>query len=205
MRCFSLLVCLCLLFLSFGLKCYALQAQADQPTYAVNFNYQQNPDQVVYFRDLELWARSRNLILLPDLPLGGMQDFEGLAIPSYGHAFDLSSPRPSRVFLVLDLATYQPQKKLASEWGKVDWLEIKVNGHSVGMLSQGRGSFLPYPVVLTIEQEWLDRQRLHVFMQPSPRKSRAFVLWDAFVSKEPPNPKALYGPSHLGFPSGRYQ
>ena len=183
------LFCTCFLLLSsLYLACHKLEAQQkDKAVYAINFSAQQNPAQVIYFKDLEVWARNRNLVLLPDLPLFGLQDFEGMAIPNYGVSFHLDSPRDSRVFLVLDFATYQRQKKLAPDWGKLDWLEVKVGGNSVAILNQGKGQFLPQPVVLTIEKEWLVQGRLDVFLQASPRKASTFIIWDAFVQKQAPS------------------
>ena len=188
-----LIVSVCFSFLVFLVSCQDLSSlpkssvsSEERNIYEHNFgrenaSQQNTMEWVVDFRDLQSWGRSRGLILLPDLPLKNLQDFEAQLIPPYGYSFTLSAPRKSDVFLYLDIAVYKPQnKKNFTAVRKMVWLEVLVNGNQVGLVYQGGNSFLSSPLRFKIPRTYLLSQKMKIKLLPSPVNSH-FAIWDSFV------------------------
>ena len=165
------------------------------PLYEINFGRKYSSQGPVYFNELEAWARNRNLVLLPDLALRGLKDFEGTLIPSSGLRFHLDAPVFSRVYLYLDLATYKALGKIKLPRTALNWLEIIVNGHSLKIVYQGyqSGPFIQSPLVVPVELEQISKEgKLEILLRPDPHTSYGgykarFAIWDAFVSSQHPS------------------
>ena len=154
--------------------------------YEINFGRSYSGHTVIYFNELEAWARNRNLLLLPDLALRGLQNFEAVLIPASGLRFKLDAPTFSRVYLYLDLATYKSLEKKNLGKTSLSWLEVIVNGYSLKIVYQGAqaGRFIQSPLVIPVELEQIPEGKLQVFLRPAPHETR-FAIWDAFVSSYP--------------------
>ena len=155
--------------------------------------------------ELNVWGRSRNLVLVDDCGLGGLKDGLAEVIPSTGLDMVLSAPGPGRLFLYLDLVSFRPlpgfrphltplcdtgrDQLVIPDHGRVQlqkplWLEVIVNGHVLKTLYQGGGTYIQSPVRVTIDRVIPQRGRLEVRLLPSPGDS-FFAVWDVLVSDSP--------------------
>ena len=166
-------------------------------------------------RELAIWARGRNLIVMPDCPVR-MRDHVAELIDPRGLEFHLAAPGAGRVFLYLDFATYRPLQShrpyLESEEcrtsddmlyyrgtrdtgiNKVHWLEIIVNGRVLKTLYQGGGTYLVSPIAVPVDREAAMGRSLKIRLLPSPGETY-FAVWDAFVSRTPPTELRMTDPS----------
>ena len=166
--------------------------KALQPRYEINFGREYPAQGLVYFNELEAWGRNHNLLLLPDLALRGLQDFEAARIPDTGLTFELDAPVFSRVYLYLDLAAYRPLGEAGEaslHKAPLSYLEVLVNGHSLKTVyykTRGTqpGTLIPSPLVVPVELEHIPYGKLQVLLRPGPQKNN-FAIWDAFVSSYP--------------------
>ncbi|MEQ9366271.1 MAG: hypothetical protein RIF32_18675 [Leptospirales bacterium] len=137
-------------------------------------------------REIEIRGRSLNLLLMPDHPGRNLQDFRAEGIPASGLEFELRAPGSGRVYLYLDLVSFQPLENAVPR--KVRWMEIFVNGHLLQTVHEGGGSFVTAPLVLLIEREHAIDRRLRIRLRPSPGDG-FFAIWDAYVSRHAPEPE----------------
>lgn len=168
-----------------------LQAGKMLPAAEVNFN-DQSEGRFVTHQELVLWARNRNLLLVPDAPHRNMQDGLARVIPASGLYFELATPLTGRAYLYLDLVAYRPHG--VYQLPKVHWLDVRANGRLLGRIYQGGGNFLQSPQILVVDREHAPDGVLRLELRPSP--GDAFIaIWDAFVSKHaemrPPQGAAL--------------
>lgn len=134
-------------------------------------------------REIEIRGRNLNLLLLPDHPGRNLQDFRAEGIPASGMEFELRAPGQGRVYLYLDLVSFQPMENAVPR--KVRWMEIFVNGHLLRTVHEGGGAFVQGPLALLIEREHAIHRRLRVRLRPSPGDG-FFAIWDAYVSRHAP-------------------
>jgi len=154
-------------------------------------------------RELDIWARNKNLLLMPDCYAGGFRNFLAEIIPPQGLDFELSAPGKGRVFLYLDVATYRPlaqydptldpgcdtsrnmmHRSGPSSLSKTHWLDVIVNGRVLTTLYQGGGNFIISPVRIIINREHAQDRRLKIRLVGSPGDA-FFAIWDAFVLEQP--------------------
>ena len=50
-------------------------------------------------REIEIWARNHNLLLVPAAPLRNLRDYEAEVLPPHGLDFTLDAPGDGRVYL----------------------------------------------------------------------------------------------------------
>ena len=141
-------------------------------------------------REMELRARSLNLLLLPDDPARNLQDFRAETIPAYGKEFELRAPGRGRVYLHLDMVSFaaldaEEGDAAATRRQKVRWMEIFVNDHLLKTVHMGGGVYVESPLGLLIEREHTMDRRLRVRLRPAPGDS-FFAIWDAYVSRHAP-------------------
>lgn len=160
------------------------------PVYEHNFGAVVESGDFITAQELEAWARSHNLALLPDTPLRNLQDYRAQVIPSQGLEFELDAPGNGRVFLYLDFVSYRPLEN--PNLPKARWLEVFVNDRLVATLYQGAGVYLEAPEILLIEREMAMDRRLRVRLRPAPGDG-FFAIWDAFVSRHRETPERLRG------------
>ena len=153
--------------------------------------------------ELDIWARNRNLLLIPDCSTGGIRNHVAESIPPHGVQFELEAPGEGRAFLYLDLVSFRPlqaYKPFKESFlcnpdrdrefypdatrlsPRVRWLEVIVNGRVVKTIHKGAGVFIHSPIMITIDREWSQDRKLNVFLRPSPGEGY-FAIWDAFVSQ----------------------
>ncbi|MBX7059331.1 MAG: hypothetical protein K1X75_14805 [Leptospirales bacterium] len=153
-------------------------AAADSPG-EINFTLE-NSRQAITSVELEQWARSRNLRLQADSSLRNLADSVAAVVPEQGLSFELESPARGRIYLYLDLASYEPLA--GAQHPRVRWLEVWVNNHLATTLYQGGGRYLDQPTVVVIDREMVLDGRLRIRLRPSPGDG-IFAIWDAFVSR----------------------
>ncbi len=171
------LIVYCMIILSAG----TLHADAAlRLPYEHNFGTDPQHRDYLPDREIELWARNQNLILVPDDPGYNLQDFEAETIPPYGKTFELGAPGDGRVYLHLDLVAFRPLEN--GDIPRVRWLQVFVNDHLLATLYRGGGAFLESPQVILVEREHTMDRRLQVYLRPSPGDGY-FAIWDAYVTK----------------------
>jgi len=131
-------------------------------------------------KELEAWAESRNLDLVPDAPLKNIQDYEAVSVPVTGLEFTLSVPYRGRNYLYLDMVTFRERENPADI--RLQWMDIFVNGRMMKTVYLGRGAYPENPLRITIDRENAPDGKTVVFLRPSPGDS-SFALWDAFTSR----------------------
>lgn len=159
-------------------------------------------------RELRVWARSRNLVLVDDCGLGGLRDGVAAVVPSTGLEFELIARGTGRRFLYLDivsfvpLGAYRPHSMITCDTGRDQisfpgrsdvqlerplWLEVSVNGKVLKTLYQGGGTFIVPPVRITVERDVPKHGKLKVRLLPSPGEA-FFAVWDVMVSDSADEP-----------------
>ncbi|MCR9142672.1 MAG: hypothetical protein NXI24_10510 [bacterium] len=150
----------------------------------LNFGQDVQSPNFMTAREIEIRGRNLNLLLLPDHPGRNLQDFRAEGIPASGLEFELRAPGSGRVYLYLDLVSFEPLENAVPR--KVRWMEIFVNGHLLKTVHEGGGAFVQSPLVLLIEREHAVNRRLQVRLRPSPGDG-FFAIWDAYVSRHAPD------------------
>lgn len=170
----------------------SLRAQPSAGVLPVEIDFGADPAHrhFITAREMELRARSLNLLLLPDDPARNLQDFRAETIPAYGKEFELRAPGRGRVYLHLDMVSFaaldaEEGDAAATRHQKVRWMEIFVNGHLLKTVHMGGGVYVKSPLVLLIEREHTMDRRLRVRLRPAPGDS-FFAIWDAYVSRHAP-------------------
>jgi len=177
-----------------------------EPPHEINFGHEAKYGRFFPFNELESWATGRNLVVLPDCPLRDMRDGESEIIPAEGMSFELSAPRPGRVYLYLDMVVFRPaaaynplldgihcvpgadtvrmESPKVQDVKQVRWLTVEVNGKILKTVYVGGDEYLRSPLVIQVEREVLRDGKLKVRLLVSPGEG-FFSIWDAFVSASP--------------------
>ncbi|MBE7440379.1 MAG: hypothetical protein HS115_18155 [Spirochaetales bacterium] len=128
--------------------------------------------------ELEIWARSRNLILVPDNPLRGLEDGLAAAIPPTGLTFHIQAPGRMN-YLYLDLVRFFPGKGALPQ---VRWLDVFFNGELVETIYSGGALRTRHPTIIPVYPEYAASGMIAVELRPGAGEA-FFAIWDAFISQ----------------------
>lgn len=131
------------------------------------------------FRELELWARNHNLLVVSDLNYRNLLDGQAGIIKENGLSFRLYVQQMGRNYLYLDLVTYRPNGEY--QFSKVRWMDVYGNGELLQTIYQGGGAFLESPIRIIIDREHARKGYVDIELRPSPGDG-FWAIWDAFMS-----------------------
>jgi len=141
-------------------------------------NFAEDSASFMTVRELEIWARSRNLVLVPDNPLRGLDDGLAATIPPTGLTFHIQAPARMS-YLYLDLVRFFPGSDARAQ---VRWLDVYLNGELVETIYAGGQLRTKHPTIIPVYPENVSRGMVEVELRPGAGEA-FFAIWDAFISQ----------------------
>ncbi|MCB1173878.1 MAG: hypothetical protein KDK39_09945 [Leptospiraceae bacterium] len=151
-----------------------------KPVYEIDFNHESGQNFMVH-AELELWARNRNLLLVPDDPGRNLQDGIAVVISEQGLFYQLDVPVRGRSWLYLDLVRYKEGAN-RPQLHKLSWLDVYANRMRLTRIYQGAGALPDAVIRIPIDREHAPEGILQIHLRPAPGDS-VWAIWDSYISR----------------------